>query len=131
MSSTVINQNCKNDFANALFNVALNSSIGAAGGWAFRLIHPMGGAVLGATTAVVTAIVTPLLTKALNLNSEEGKIFFWAINFFARVGLCMLAAAAFGFAITFQACLLFNLAMIPIECLVSHLIHCILKSQHH
>jgi hypothetical protein len=82
-----------------IVKVGTNAGFGALAAYAFSIIHPIGGAIFGATAAVCRIVADKVL-DSMPENKTALKIAVWAVGFVATIAISLLVTTTLGFPIT-------------------------------
>jgi len=94
-----------------LYQIGISAGAGALAGYAFSLIHPIGGAIFGATFAVVNSIGTSLANQ-FGMNEEATKTALYAVSYIISTLAGAFATTTLGFPLTFLSGVVMTFGMI-------------------
>jgi hypothetical protein len=96
---------------NTVYNIGVSTGTGALAGWAFGIIHPVGGAIFGASYAL-TNTFAHLFADKFCADRTALKTAVWVISFMASISVGIFATTVAGFSLNLFSGVGMVLAMI-------------------
>lgn len=108
-----------NVFYNLVLDAAFNSTLGGIAGWAFNIIHPVGGLIFGAIYSVTDFSSNMLLDKTTLCKCGK-----FVLNFFIKMAAAVCVTTLIGYTFTFMSGVILVIGMSMVSCIIACLAKC-------